>query len=99
MTLLALNEVPRSLLEQRRGQSSQPLTKGAKGMTFIAKSRSARKYDPLPLFVWADRNNVAPIDPLLVTRKLAGRVRVSASVLNVMAEAHGFIGREASPHG
>jgi hypothetical protein len=70
-------------------------------MSLVANRSLARNSnpDPLPLFDWAERNRPIIFEQLRITRKLAGRVRISASVLNVMAEAHGFIGREASPHG
>lgn len=66
-------------------------------MTLVAKRLRARNSEPLPQFDCAERN-VPIFEPLFITRKLAGRVRFSASVLNAMAEAHGFTGREVS-HG
>jgi hypothetical protein len=68
---------------------------GAKGMSLIAKRRHARNSEPLPLFVWAERNALNVFDPLLITRKLAKRSNLSPSVLNAMAEAHGFKGRSS----
>jgi hypothetical protein len=64
-------------------------------MAFLAKRRRARNSE-LPLFDWAERNALNVFDPLIVTRKLARRSNLSPSVLNAMAEAHGFRGRRQS---
>jgi hypothetical protein len=65
-------------------------------MANLPRHARARKSIPLPLFDWADQNRQSVFDPLLITRKLANRWRVSPSVLNAMAELNGFKGREVS---
>jgi hypothetical protein len=64
-------------------------------MSHIARRARARNSE-LPLFDWAERNALNVFDPLLITRKLARRSNLSPSVLNAMAEAHGFRGRRSS---
>ena len=65
-------------------------------MTVLSRHALARNLNPLPLFQWAEDNQQSVFDPLLITSKLANRFRISPSVLNAMAEANGYIGREAS---
>lgn len=85
---VAVDAAPRPILQN-------PNLIGAKGMSFIASRRHAHNSE-LPLFEWAERNALNAFEPLLITHKLARRSRLSPSVLNAMAEAHGFKGRRQS---
>lgn len=67
-------------------------------MVILPKRRIKRNSQSLPLFEWADRQERPVFEPLLVTTKLARKLRISPSVLNVMAEANGYVGREGA-HG
>lgn len=62
-------------------------------MAVLSKRKRARNLNPLPLFHWAEQNQQSVFDPLLITSKLASRLRISPSALNAMAEANGFTGR------
>ena len=53
-----------------------------------------RKLNPLPLFDWAENNQISVFNLLLITQKLARHLKMSASALNVMAEANGYKGLE-----
>jgi len=65
-------------------------------MVILTTQKYARNSKSLPLFDWAERNGQSVFDPLLITRKLANRLRMSPSMINAMAEANGFNGREVS---
>ncbi len=64
-------------------------------MPILPERTRMRKSKPLPLFEWAEENQNSVFSPLLITKKLARHFNMSASTLNAMAEANGYIGREA----
>jgi len=63
-------------------------------MSIIHECTRVRKLKALPLFEWAEENQTSVFNPLLITRKLARHLNMSASTLNAMAEANGYKGRE-----
>ncbi|MEP5862486.1 MAG: hypothetical protein ABJ281_08570 [Lentilitoribacter sp.] len=65
-------------------------------MAILPKRSRMRNSNQLSLFDW--QAPIAPpvFDSLLITRKLAREMNISPAVLNVMAEAHGYTGREGS---
>ena len=89
--------MPRSLFAAAPRLTLKTILKnGAKGMAILAKRRLVRNTKSLPLFEWADSNAADVFEPLLITGKLARQLDISPSVLNVMAAANGFKGREGS---
>ena len=65
-------------------------------MAILPKRSRVRNSNQLSLFDW--QPPIAPqiCEPLLITRKLARETNISPAVLNVMAEAHGYTGRDGS---
>ena len=63
-------------------------------MLILHERTRLRKLKTLPLFKWAEENQTPVFNQLLITRKLARHLNMSASMLNAMAEANGYKGRE-----
>ncbi len=65
-------------------------------MSVLSKHAHPRNSNQLSLFDWQPVNRQPVFGLLSITRKLANQTSISPSVLNAMAEANGYIGREAS---
>ena len=63
-------------------------------MSVLPERPRVRKSKSLPLFDWAEQNQIPVFNPLLITRKLARQLKVSPSTLNAMAEANGYKGKD-----
>jgi hypothetical protein len=65
-------------------------------MQYLSSHSLARNSNQLSLFDWQPNDRQQVFGLLSITRKLANQTSISPSVLNAMAEANGYIGREAS---